>query len=71
MARQTAEIFLERLAANRSLQTHQRLAEAWTVPALTRFAANKGFLFSEADLKVAMESLGRRRPAKRSSRRMI
>ncbi|MBZ0300836.1 MAG: Nif11-like leader peptide family natural product precursor [Anaerolineae bacterium] len=59
MSWQTAEVFLELLAADRNLQTHQKLADAWTIPALTRFARGKGFIFSEADLKVAMESFTR------------
>lgn len=62
MAWQTAEKFLELLAVNRNLQTHQQLADAWTIPALTRFAAAKGFSFTEADLKVASEKFARQRP---------
>lgn len=54
MAWQTAEMFLSLLATNRNLQTHQHLAEAWSVSALTRFAAGKGFIFSEADLRAAL-----------------
>lgn len=61
MARQTAEKFLELLATNQNLQTHQWLADAWSIPALTHFASVKGFLFSEADLKAAMESFSRQR----------
>lgn len=56
MAWQTAEKFLELLATNANLQTHRRLANAWTIPEVTRFAASKGFIFSEEDLKVALES---------------
>lgn len=55
MAWQTASKFVELLTINRNLQTHQQLADAWTVPALTRFAASQGFRFTEADLKVALE----------------
>ena len=61
MAWQTAVKFLELLAENPNLQTHQRLADAWSIPALTRFAAGKGFIFSEADLKVALESFNQYR----------
>jgi hypothetical protein len=59
MARQTAEKFLELLAENPNLQTHQQLAGAWTVPELTHFAAGKGFIFTEADLKAALEQFAR------------
>jgi hypothetical protein len=59
MARQTAEKFLELLAENRNLQTHQQLAAAWSVPALTRFAVGKGFIFTEAELKAALEQFAR------------
>ena len=64
MARQTAEKFLELLAVNRNLQTHLQLANARTIPALTRFAAGKGFIFTEADLKVALEKSPRQQTAK-------
>ncbi|HLU09229.1 MAG TPA: Nif11-like leader peptide family natural product precursor [Oceanobacillus sp.] len=64
MAWQTAAMFLELLATDRNLQTHQRLADAWTIPALTQFARGKGFIFSEADLKVALESFNQRRQQK-------
>ncbi len=61
MAWQTAEKFLELLATNRNLQTHQWLADAYSIPALTHFASIKGFLFSEADLKTALESFSQQR----------
>ena len=61
MAKQTADKFLELLEANRNLQTHQKLADAWSVPALTRFAAGKGFIFSPEDLRAALESFTRKR----------
>ena len=64
MAWQTAEAFLELLAADRNLQTHQKLAAAWTIPTLTRFARGKGFIFSETDLEIAMESFSQQRQAK-------
>jgi hypothetical protein len=64
MAWQTAAMFLELLATNRNLQTHQQLADAWSISALTRFAAGKGFIFSEADLRVALESFTRQRVAR-------
>lgn len=63
MSWQTAEKFLELLAADRNLQTHQKLADAWTVPTLTRFAKGKGFIFSEDDLKVAMATFSQQRRA--------
>jgi hypothetical protein len=65
MSWQTAEAFLELLAADRNLQTHQKLADAWTIPTLTRFARGKGFIFSEADLKIAIESFSQQRQANR------
>jgi hypothetical protein len=65
MAWQTAAIFLELLATNRNLQTHQQLADAWSISAFTRFGAGKGFIFSEADLEVALESLTRQRVARK------
>lgn len=65
MSWQTAEKFLELLAADRNLQTHQKLADAWTILALTRFARGKGFIFSKADLKIAMESFSQQRQANR------
>ena len=63
MAWQTAEAFLELLAADRNLQTHQKLADAWTIPTLIRFARGKGFIFSEADLKIAMETSSQQQQA--------
>lgn len=65
MAWQTAEKFLELLATNQNLYTHLNLAEAWSIPALTHFAAIKGFIFSEADLKIAMESFARQHPTQK------
>jgi hypothetical protein len=61
MSWQTAEKFLDLLSDDRNLQTHQKLANAQTIPALTRFASSKGFIFSEADLKIALESFARQR----------
>jgi hypothetical protein len=66
MARQTAQKFLELLATNRSLQTHQQLIGARSISALTRFAVSRGFIFSEADLKVAMESVKQQHQASKS-----
>lgn len=63
MAYQTAEKFLELLAESRSLQSQQELVDAWSIPRLTRFAFGKGFIFSEADLKTALESFDRQRRA--------
>lgn len=63
MAWQTAEKFLELLAADRILRTHQRLDNAWSTPELIRFAKKKGFLFSAADLETAMKSFVRQQQA--------
>jgi predicted ribosomally synthesized peptide with nif11-like leader len=57
MAPQTAEKFLELLSTDHHLRTHQQLAQARTIPAITRFAAGKGFIFTEADLKSVLAKL--------------
>lgn len=56
MSQQCAAKFLELLAINPNLRTHQALANAWNVSDLTRFAAGKGFMFSEGDLKQALQT---------------
>lgn len=57
MSIQCATKFLELLATNPNLRTHQALADAWDVPQVTRFAAEKGFIFSEQDLKQALQQV--------------
>ncbi len=61
MAWQTAEKYVELLASDHSLQTHHRLAGAWSIPEVTRFAAGKGFIFTEEDLRTVLEKYPQQR----------
>jgi predicted ribosomally synthesized peptide with nif11-like leader len=56
MAVQTAQKFLERIAYDKTLQNHFRIAAPNNPAKVVRFAAGKGFIFSEDDLRAALKS---------------